>query len=450
MRALAVALTLVALAAHAPAGGAAAQQAPPDPLGPAAAVAYAREHSPEYRRVLNDIDVARASTRAAWGAFLPSLALGASTDRYSSSTVTGEDEAGRPITFPDPVDYTRSSSSQSIGLDMTLFDGGASFQELGAARAEAAATRARIDESAVALDARVLTLYWQAVQRERAIEVESRLLAAAHERHDAIQRMVAIAAAGPEDVLGAEVDVATQELALERARATAARAVIALLEAMGAPLDVAPTLDAELSRTLDPAALHEDALVERALARHPSIVAADAAIEAADESADAARAGYWPRISGNAGWGRSAGASSDDALFDLNPQNTSFSFGLSASLPIFQGFQAQLASERAHAALDDARAERHAARLAVAAGVRGALLDLRTAWRALEIAERVATLSADRLAMAHERYRNGALGFTELQAVVARADQAERDALDARFEYEIARVALEEAVGGPV
>ena len=131
-RALLTALLIVSaapLAAQAP--------APPDPLDPAAAVAYARDHSPAHRRVLNDIEVARASTRAAFGAFLPSLSLGASTGGGTSTVVTGEDDAGQPIRLDEPLDFTSSSSSQSIGLDLTLFDGGASFQELGAARAEA-------------------------------------------------------------------------------------------------------------------------------------------------------------------------------------------------------------------------------------------------------------------------------------------------------------------------
>ena len=425
-----------------------AQQPVPDPLTPADAVAYARAHSPAYRQLLNDADVARAQSRVAWGAFLPSLSLGASTGAGSSTVLTGEDDAGQPIRLDDPIEFSSSSSSQRVGLGMTLFDGGASFQELGVARAAAAATRARIDEGALSLDARVLTLYWQAVQRARAIDVEQELLAAAHDREDAIARMVAIAAAGPEDVLGAEVDVATQELAHERARGAAEGALLALLEAMGAPLDARPTLAREPAAPVDPATVNEAALIERALASHPALAAAEAEVERAEESLDAARARYWPTISGDLGWGRSMSLSSNEALFEPDPQNRSFSFGLSASLPIFQGFRTQLATEQASAAVDDARADVRAARLAVEGRVRTELVSLRDAWRGLEVAERVARLSADRLAMAQERYRAGGLSFTELQSVVARADQAERDALDARFAYAIARVALEEAVGG--
>lgn len=440
-------LTLVTLALSFAPGAAAQQPAPPDPLTPAAAVAYARRHSPAYRQTRNDAQVADAQTRAAWGAFLPSLSLSASTGGGTSTRVTGESDAGEPIRLPEPIDFTSSSSSQSIGLGMTLFEGGARFQELGAARASALATRARIHEATATLDARALTLYWQAVQRQRAIGVEEALLAAARERLDAIGHMVAIAAAGPEDVLGAEVDVAAQELALARARGEAAKAMLWLLEAIGAPLDVRPGLEAELPPVDGTAQVHADAIVARALETHPALDAARAELDAADESLDATRARRWPRITGSAGWGRSMGLSSYDALFEPDPQNHSFSFGLSASLPVFSGFQTTLARERAHAARDDARAGLDVARLAVERRVREALIDVDYARRALELAERSAELSRQRLEMAQERYRLGALRFTELQSVIERAAQAERQALDARFAYVIARVALDEATG---
>ena len=142
--------------------------------------------------------------------------------------------------------------------------------------------------------------------------------------------------------------------------------------------------------------------------------------------------------------------SSYGALFELNPQNRTLSFGLRASLPLFTRFETSLAIARAEAAADDARHELRAARLALEREVRAALADYRNAYRSLELAERAAELSAERLRMAQERYRLGALSFTELQAVQDRAAAAEREALGARFEAARALVALEERLGRPL
>jgi len=412
------------------------------------AIRQARLHSPAYQQALNDLGVADARTRAGWAAFLPSLSLSANTGGGSSTRVTGESDAGEPIRLPSPIEYSNSSSSQTVSLNMTLFEGGRRFHDLGGARADAVATRSRVHASMLSLDAQVASLYWQLVQRERRIAIEESLLAAALEQLEGISRMVAVAAAGPEDVLGAEVDVAAQELALERARGEARKAELALLETMGVQLgqEVEPT--SAPPPVIDPASLDREALIARAVEAHPDVVAARAAADAAEDAADAARSGRWPTIGGSASYGRSMGLSSYDALFEPNPENRSFNFGLSVSLPIFNRFQTTTAIATADASWEDAQAEVRARRLAVERAVREALIDLDNAARALALAERSAELSRERVELARERFRLGGISFTELQSVINRAAQAERDALDARFGWAQAWVALDQRTGG--
>lgn len=425
-------------------------QQPAEALTLEDAIEYARAHSPAYGQVLNDLAVADWRQRAGWAAFLPAVSLSAGTGGGRSTTVTGQTDAGEPYRLPAPLEFESSSSNQGVGLNFTLFEGGARFQELSQGRAQARETRARVDAQAVALDAQIAQLYWQAVQRQQRIAVEEDLLAAAIEQRDAIERMVRVAAAGPEEVLGAEVDVAERELSLEQARSEARKARLMLLEAMGAPLAedvelVSPPPDVE-----DPAALNVDALVERAVRAHPDVVAAEAAVQAAEDGADAARSRRWPTLSASANWGRSMSLSSNEALFEPDPQNRAFSFNLSASLPLFNRFQTSLAVAQTSAAADDAVAQARAQRLLVEREVRSAVIDLRNAYSALALARRSAELSAERVELARERYRLGAMSFTELQSVINQAAQAELAALDARFAYVQARVTLEERTGGGI
>jgi outer membrane protein TolC len=49
--------------------------------------------------------------------------------------------------------------------------------------------------------------------------------------------------------------------------------------------------------------------------------------------------------------------------------------------------------------------------------------------------------------MAEQQYRIGAIDFKDLQDVVERSDEAERQVLGARFEFAAALVTLEERVG---
>jgi outer membrane protein len=142
--------------------------------------------------------------------------------------------------------------------------------------------------------------------------------------------------------------------------------------------------------------------------------------------------------------------SSYEALFELNPQNRSFSFGLGASIPLFNNFKTSLQIAQAVASKDDANEDAREARLRVERLVRGALIDLENSHKLLELAELKAELSRERLELAQEQYRNGAMTFTELQNVIDRMADAERQVVDARFGYATARAYLEEYAGTKV
>jgi outer membrane protein TolC len=66
------------------------------------------------------------------------------------------------------------------------------------------------------------------------------------------------------------------------------------------------------------------------------------------------------------------------------------------------------------------------------------------------LAEQQAELARVRLELAQEEYSVGAIDYTSLQQIVESNDQAQRSAIEARFAYLNARVALEERIGTPL
>jgi outer membrane protein len=256
------------------------------------------------------------------------------------------------------------------------------------------------------------------------------------------------------EVLGAEVEVARAEQAVDQARGEARKARLTLGEAMGT-LEVA---DARLStgpaEVFDPASLGADSLVARALGTHPRVAAASSGAVAADHRVSAARGQRWPKLDASLGYNRSSRRRDYDAFGDFanpfNPFDRSLSFGFDVSLPVFDQYRTSAQVAQADATRTRARETLRSTRLAVEREVRAALIDLENAFRSSQLSERAAKLSRDRQEMAREQYRLGAIGFTELQQVVDRTAQAERDALRARFEFANALATLEERVGAPV
>lgn len=439
---------LVCLVAFAP--GAVAQQAP-SRLTLEDAIRLAREHNPEFRQVVNDVDVAAASERAAWGALLPSVSASLGFSGTHSRALTGSGDFGEVIVNPTYVETTTSTASQGIGLSMTLFDGGATLGRLRQERAASRQVDARLAAREVQLDAAVARAFYAALRDQALVAVEERLLRSAEAQLEMTQRRFEIGSARRDEVLGSEAQVATQKQSLEEVRGAAEKSRLALLRQIG--LEGAPAYVpvGELPEAFDPAPLDIDALIQAALTTSPRIRERQAALEVGERAASAARGVRWPRITATFGVNRGIGAQDYGALFELDPPNRSLNFNVSASVPLFTGFRNTAEIVRADAALEDAREQLRAERLALETEVRSAFVDLQNAYRTLELAERTLALSKERLELTEERYRaGGAVGFVELQNAVDAAARAERQLIAARFGFVVAVVALEEVVGQKV
>ncbi|CAN5715214.1 N/A [soil metagenome] len=412
------------------------------------ALRLAHDHNPAFQRVRNDLDAASSSVRAAWAAaFLPSLSSSMSFGGSRSTTVTGSDAFGRPVRLEDPRTWRGSSASQSIGTQMTLFDGLSSIRNLGVQRALHDATEARIALQEVQLVAQVSREYWQAVKTSQLITLEEALLASARERLAGTEELLRIAARNRVDLLGARADVAQFEQNLERARGEADKARLALAVTLGLEPTSSITLDTALPPIFDPADLDPASLVALAKAGSPLLHQSEANVAAARHRAAAARGRRLPTVNASAGYGRSMSLPGYGAFGEINPLNYGFNFGLSVSLPLFSRFQTVGAITEASAALEDAQHDLRGTELTVERDVRSALIDLANAYRSLQLADQNAELSRERQELTQEQYRLGGVNFTELQNVIDRTAQAERQALDARFIFITARLNLEEKLG---
>jgi len=419
------------------------------PLSLAEALEIAERNHPDLRRARVEVESSEADVRAARAAFFPDLSLSVGTGGSISRVLTGEDPFGRPERLDDPLTFQSSWASQSINLgSITLFDGGRRLRELRASQSTVRADEASIEAAGITVRAEVGRRYYDAQRTERLIGIEERALERARAQVEVTGRLIRLARASPIDLRAAEVTVADRELDVARARGEARKAMLALREIMGVMdgpdyrlVDLPP--DADGVRTVD-----ADLLVRRALEESPDFARWRAMEEAAEHRLGIARAARWPQLSTNVGFSRGVSAREMEALFEPNPLDQRLSFGFSLTIPLFQQYRttAQMASARA--ARTAAEEETRAARLAVEREVRGAAIDLENASAAVSLAERAFELGADRLEMAEESYRIGAIDYRDVQDALEQTLEAERRLLDTRYEYARAVVALEELVGG--
>jgi outer membrane protein len=434
-------------------GAAAADAAAQQEAGPLSlddALHLARQRNPSFQRTRSDLELASNAVRAAWGAFLPGLSSGLSFSGSHSTALTGQDAYGHPVRLPEARTARGSTASQSVGTQVTVFDGAQSLRHVQAQRAMYSATAAQIAAQEVALVGQVSRDYYHALRAVRNIALEQALLASARERLARTEELLRLAARNRVDMLGARADVAHAEQNVERARGDADKARLALAASLGIEPTTSLMLDSVLPPVFDPAELDVDGLVATALARSPVVRHRTAAADAAAHRATAARGRRLPVITASAGYGRSMTLPNYGAFGELDPQNYGFNFGVSVALPLFTRFQMGAQIAEAVAAAQNAVHDLRGARLAVQRDVRQAAIDLLHAFRSLRLAEQNAELSRERQELTQEQYRLGGITFTELQNVIDRTAQAERQALEARFAFINARLVLEERLGAPL
>ena len=230
----------------------AAAQDPPRVMTLADALEIARDRNPSYLRAVAQADATGADVRASFGAFLPNLNANLSWNGSSRTTITGEDDFGRPIELPSSFTFKSSSASQGLSTAITLFDGLQNINSLKASEAGRDAADEGVDLQATSVDAEVARRFYTALQGQRLIEVEEQLLEVSRQQLDATERLFRVAARSEVDVLGAQVQVANAEQQLERARGEERKALLRLAEQIGLEDGVEFEVEGALPPIFDP------------------------------------------------------------------------------------------------------------------------------------------------------------------------------------------------------
>jgi len=484
-----------------PSPAALAAQQPPATLTLREALSLARRHNPAYRVVANDEGVAEWAVAEAYSSFLPSVSVSSDLSYQLAGTpriggLSGED-LGLART---PAQYF---SSYGINVGLTL--SGATFFEVARARAREQAASAQVDAAGFTLDAAVTRQYVSALRARDVVVLRRQELAAAEEGYRLADARVTAGSAPRLDVTQAEVARGRAEVAVLQAENAARAERLALLQQVGVELDREVELTTEL--VVSEPVLELPRLLEWALAAHPATVAARAEESAGRAVARAARTQYLPRLQIGGGWSgftrrlgdenyvveqaenraasRVASCEFDNALnarltspmpgysvqdcsrFVFNDAmaqealsaNDAFpfrfseqppSFGVSVSLPLFDGLTRERQLQEARAQAADATHLRREEELNRRALVINSYHDLLTAYRSVGLEERNAAAGAEQLRLATERYRLNAGSILELQQAQSVRAQAEQARLAAVYAFHESLAGLEAAVGRPL
>ena len=459
------------------------------------ALDLARRNNPAFLQQKNDAAVAQWTTREAYGSLLPTSAVSGGLSYQAGGQQRFGVFSGSDLGITETPDYY--FSDYSIGLNYRL--SGATLFGIGQARSNESAVDARIEASEFALTAAVTRQYLAVLLAQDAVALAEQELTRAEENFKLASARVSVGAAIPLDEKQAAVERGRAEVALLQAQNARVAERLRLSEQIGIELPA----DVQLVSKFEVAELNttKEALLQRAMQRHPNLRALQAGERAANAGVRMARSSYFPTVSFSMGWSGYTRQSGDDAfliaqtrdriagarqeceftnevfrrLADPLPtrdcsglvftpameqqilaENDAFPFEftkqpfgaqMSVSLPIFSGFARERQVESAKVAAADARHQLRAEELRLKTEIERAYATVETALRSVALEERTRELAAEQLELARERYRVGAANFLELKDAETLKARADRAYLTALYGYHEALAALEAAVG---
>ncbi|OGF14436.1 MAG: hypothetical protein A2W00_00270 [Candidatus Eisenbacteria bacterium RBG_16_71_46] len=409
-------------------------QPPPGAAAPAVtlaeAIARALEVQPAMVQARGAVSNAAWQSRAAYGAFLPSLSVSSSAYRVNTPSVTNG--------LPTQAGSYQYNSGLSASVD--LFDG---FRRIAGARGAAAAGEASgagLVSQRYQVTLQTQQLFYTALANDELMRVAvAQLRRAREEREIAVNKFMA-GAATRADTLTATVGLGNARLALLQAQANLATAQATLARQIGREGEVRALPDTVMPAPVDTAGLRA-----AALAGAPSVRAAESASRAASASLWQTRAQFWPALSLSYSASSQGGTAPWDGFESGNRNLNQLRFGLSWTL--FNGFSREQAVAQSGASRDLARAQAEDARRQVDAQLTQQVAAMRTAYEQIAISAENVDAASEALRVQQDRYRLGAGTLLDLLTAESNFIQAQVSHVQARYNYLDARAQLEAIVG---
>ncbi|MGA2766250.1 MAG: TolC family protein [Spirochaetia bacterium] len=392
--------------------------------------------------------IADARVREMQGQYLPSLSLQGGYSRLSdvapgSLSISLPAPIGsQTVPFPPSLD---NNTSVRLSLQQPLFTGTRIASSVKQAEALRDSSRGDLGRSRLDLRYSITAAFWNLAKAKTQAQAIAQSVSQSETHLADAKKLLDQGMATNNDVLQAQMrleDAKIEQAGAESAREIAkTRLAILIGLAWSANIDVP---DASGQVAAPPSQSLED-LVARALAARPEIQAARSRVTASEASVDVARAGLFPSVF----------ITGDYTLADPNqrvfPQSDLFvgtwSIGILASIDLGRYPQVMAQEEQARNKLTQAQESSRKIADAVTTDVIGAYLSLTEATGRLGRLHEETLQAEENDRVTQERYRQGvALSSESLDAetLVVRAQLRENGA---RFDCQLARAALDRAVG---
>ena len=382
------------------------------------------------------------TTSTARGNLFPDLNLSASWFRnntFSEGTVRFIN--GTPTIIPKQDSWINSFN---VGLNgsAVIFNGLANYEEVNLSQANEVSIRINLEREKYDIAFRVVTVFFDVLKKEKIVGANEENLADSRRRLESIREFMNVGRRTMADVFRQDVQVAQDELALERSKNEFRKGKVDLLLAINTDLNReiavsennidASLTEGELKAVLDKNS-NTEMLLNRALDKRYDYKASlqDIRINQVQLNIDKKNL-YFPTVTASTNYNLNA------SRLGSIQDSRSFNFGVTVSYPIFQGFSLSNKRQISELLIRQRQDDVKQLEQQIRSDIKKSYLDIETQYKQIEILNRnIISAEQDKL-LSEENYRIGLGTLLEVQTATTKLNTLKIDLINSYYDFLLA------------
>lgn len=331
-------------------------------------------------------------------------------------------------------DYDQYTSNLNLTQNLYDFEKTATQVQIQSLNTESSRQDLNTTEAQIILG--VKQAYYARVQAEKNREVARESVKQFQDHLEQAKGFFEVGVKPKFDVTKSEVDLSNAKLNLIKAENSYRIARVNLNNAIGVPDAPEYSLDNTLLFEKYEVDLQE--ALKKAYETRPDLRSLMMKVEAGNQSMELAKKGYYPYVTGNAGWGYSG---------QDFPLDKSWNVGATLNIPLFSGFQTKNQVAEAKATMDVLKDNEQTLRLQIRLEVEQAYSNLLEATDGIATAQLTVRQAEENVDLANGRYASGVGNPIEVTDALVALSNARTAYIASMTGYKTAQASLEKAMG---
>jgi len=392
-------------------------------------VKMAVANQPQLAGAQAQIDQNRGSSIQAYSSYYPQLNMQGGYNKNTQQNFTSSTNS---------INLNSQQWNSSVSLQQFLTDFGKTRAKVKAADAALSQAQLSYRQTYEVVVLGVYQAYYQVLQNKAQLDVQQKNLDSLKLHLEQAQHFYKAGTKPKIDVTQAQVNLLNGEYQLEQARNSLAQSRAQLVVAVGKQ---DPVNDYEVAGALEylEYSIPLAEAMNKAFLVRPDLQAAQAQLAGAQANLTAKQKNMNPALNGSASYGF------QDVQF---PQrNNFFNYGLSLSLPVFDGFQTKGQVIQAQGQVKQVQSQVDTLQLNIFQQVKQSWLNLETSRKNYRVALESVKLAQENQDLAQQRYQAGVGSYLEFFDAQYNYLQAESNLITALGNYNSALASLKQAMG---